>query len=347
MKPLLLLTFCLTLMRSVIAAGGVQFVGFTNFTQFPRVQTEGRTELLSPTIKPEIPWDELIVSWNYRERNSGLIADVKVTYPEHETSWYCMGRWSWDGSKFPRKSVRGQKDAGGKVDTDTLRMQIRGGEVQVRITLVGESADPQKLAFLGLCFSDSRVPQERDQPSGKSIGPLNVPEHSQADYIEGINSWCSPTATAMILEYWANKLNRPNLKHDVPEVARGVEDPIWPGTGNWPFNTAFAGAHEGIRAYVRRLRSVAELQKWLEAGIPVACSVSYNLLKGKTEKGNGHLVVCIGFDEKGDVIVNDPGRKAVRQVYALQNFIRAWAESRNTVYLIYPEDFVVSSRSAP
>ena len=73
--------------------------------------------------------------------------------------------------------------------------------------------------------------------------------------------------------------------------------------------------------------------------MPVALSVSYNLLKGSTEKGNGHLIVCIGFTDSGDIIVNDPGRSKVRQTYSRANLIRAWAESHRTVYLVYPEKF--------
>ena len=76
----------------------------------------------------------------------------------------------------------------------------------------------------------------------------------------------------------------------------------------------------------------------MEAGLPVAVSVSYGLLRGKPERGNGHLVVCIGFTENGDIVVNDPGRSQVHQVYRRENLIRGWAESHNTVYLIYPED---------
>jgi uncharacterized protein YvpB len=117
-----------------------------------------------------------------------------------------------------------------------------------------------------------------------------------------------------------------------------VNDPNWPGTGNWPFNTAFAGAKKNIRAYVTRFSDVSELEDWIEAGIPVAISVSYGYLKGLPERANGHLVVCIGFDEKGNITVNDPGRRLVRQTYRRENLQKAWAESENTVYLLYPEN---------
>jgi len=129
----------------------------------------------------------------------------------------------------------------------------------------------------------------------------------------------------------------------VPMGARGVNDPNWPGTGNWPFNTAFAGRFQGLRAYVVRLQGITDLEKCILAGIPPAVSLSSDLLHGKSKDfGNGHLVVCVGFTETGDPIVHDPwarlGRgESVRRVYPRENLIRAWTRSRGAVYLIHPE----------
>ena len=169
---------------------------------------------------------------------------------------------------------------------------------------------------------------------------LDVPRQSQMAFENG-GEWCSPTAVTMMLSYWAEKLSRPELRHDVPEAAQAVNDPNWPGTGNWSFNMAFAGSHDGIRAYVARMSDVSELEDWIAAGVPVAVSVRYGILKGAENPGNGHLVVCVGFDQEGNIIVNDPGRTQVRQTYSRENLVKAWARSENTVYLIYPEDWKV------
>jgi hypothetical protein len=68
-----------------------------------------------------------------------------------------------------------------------------------------------------------------------------------------------------------------------------------------------------MRAYTTRLCDVAELEDWIARGIPVGLSVCYNRLRGKSREPSGHLVVCVGFTESGDVIVNDPGtREKVR-----------------------------------
>jgi uncharacterized protein YvpB len=238
-----------------------------------------------------------------------------------------------------RASVKGQKDDEGTVDTDVLKLNSKAVAAQVRIT-IGTGVDPAALKFLGLSFCDSSARGERSIPNKTLWGKiLTVKERSQANYPDGINEWCSPTSMSMLMSYWSAQLNRPDLDYDVPEVARGVNDPNWPGTGNWPFNTAFAGAHEGMRAYVTRFSDVSELEEWVDAGIPVAVSVAYGYLKGRDQKANGHLVVCIGFDEVGNIVVNDPGRSQVRQVYLRENLIKAWAESENTVYIVHPEDW--------
>ena len=156
----------------------------------------------------------------------------------------------------------------------------------------------------------------------------------------GGNVLCSPTVVSMLLAFWAKELRHPELDRDVPEVQQGVFDPNWPGTGNWPFNTAFAGTVPGMRAYVARLTDISELEAWIASGKPVATSVSYDLLRGKGKKGasDGHLVVLVGFDEHGDPVFNDPGRSTeVRQTYKRADFDAAWATSGRTVYLIYPK----------
>jgi len=149
---------------------------------------------------------------------------------------------------------------------------------------------------------------------------------------------CSPTTVSMLLAHWSKELNQPGLDHDVPEVVKGVYDPKWTGTGNWVFNTAYAGSLRGMRAYTARLSDVAELEDWIAQGLPVALSLCYNRLRGKSRTPSGHLVVCVGFTENGDAVINDPGTsKNVRKVFPRANLIEAWQYSKNAAYFIYPE----------
>ena len=318
---------------------GAQFIGFEKFDRFQHSKTNDHLVLLSPKIEPAIRWNELIVSWNFRSApTNGLRIEAKAIFPDRESDWFTMAHWSLEPSEqSPRQSIKRQRNDHGRVDTDTLKLSSYAQAVQLRLTL-DRNVDPSALKFLGLSFADNAAEPSALPPNKSVWGKiLNVKERSQANYPDGISSWCSPTALSMLMSFWSTNLNRPDLDYDVPDVASGVNDPNWPGTGNWPFNTAFAGSHEGIRAYVTRFSDVSELEHWIEAGIPVAISVSYGYLKGQPEPANGHLIVCIGFDENGNIIVNDPGRRAVRQNYLRENLIKAWGESENTVYLMHPE----------
>ena len=141
----------------------------------------------------------------------------------------------------------------------------------------------------------------------------------------------------------ASSCTGPELNHTVPETAHAIADGPRGDTGNWPFNTAYAGHYPGMKAYVTRLDGIPELEDWIAAGIPVIISVSSYLTNDRTNgPDNGHLIVCVGFTDQGDVVTNDPGvsvRRHVRarRVYAREKVAKAWKKSKNAVYLIYPE----------
>jgi len=130
----------------------------------------------------------------------------------------------------------------------------------------------------------------------------------------------------------------------VPKVAAGVYDEDFAGTGNWPFNTAFAGGFPGMRSYVTRFDDLAEVEDWIAAGIPVILSARWDWLQpGRPLDSDGHLIVCIGFTETGDVVINDPATRlekgeSVRRIYRRADVVRSWTKSHNTVYLVYPEN---------
>ena len=126
------------------------------------------------------------------------------------------------------------------------------------------------------------------------------------------------------------------------QVADAVYDASYNGTGNWAFNTAFAGSFGGMRSYVTRFDDLAEAEDWIAAGIPVILSARWDWLRqGRPLDSAGHLIVCIGFTETGDVIINDPAAhldrgQSVRQIYKREDVLRSWSWSHHTVYLVYP-----------
>ena len=266
--------------------------------------------------------------------------------PDHQTKFYTLGRWTPDNQLFPRTSVPGQADADGNVAIDTLMLNRPAQAVQVRLTLGGTNSSAPKLKFLGLSFCNTRAHPAAHRPNHAAWGTiLPTIEISQLSYPQQ-KGWCSPAAVSMVLSRWAAGLNRPELMQDVPEVAAAVYDDEYAGTGNWPFNTAYAGGFSGMRGFVTRFDDLNEVEDWVAAGIPVVLSARWNLLEpGRPDTGSGHLVVCVGFTRDGDVVMNDPGTNLktgrVQRVYRRSNVRRAWATSNNTVYLIYPLDATV------
>ena len=174
---------------------------------------------------------------------------------------------------------------------------------------------------------------------------LDVPERSQMIYPNGGPVWCSPTSTSMVMAYWSAQIGEPALNRPVPEVAAAVYDVVYRGNGNWPFNTAYAG-RDGLVAYVSRMGSLAQVERWIEAGVPVVASVAWEpgqLPNAAVPSTDGHLLVIVGFTASGDVVVNDPAADprlglSVRRVYPRGTMERLWlTHSGGTVYLIYPE----------
>lgn len=320
---------------------GTQFIGFSEFKGFQQTVGESAQEtvLTSAVLEAAIEWNELVASWNVEMPAGGYMkTEARAFHGERPTKYFVMGLWSSDPAAKPRESVKNQKDEDGDVATDTLKLASPARRYQVRLTLGGFKGEQPRLKFLGLTLMDSRIVPEPLSPNRKAWGKvLPVPERSQMAYPNG-GVLCSPTTISMMMAFWSQRLHRPELDHDVPEIEREVFDRNWNGTGNWAFNTAWAGAQKGMRAYVSRFSDVAELEDWIARGIPVGLSICYDRLRGKSGGPSGHLVLCVGFTENGDVILNDPGtRLNVRKVFPRKSLAYAWAYSRNAVYLVYPE----------
>lgn len=298
------------------------------------------------TVDPHCEWDELVVSWNVKDAEGAVLKFEVRTVDDagREGPVRVMGLWSADPAA--RRSFPDQRDEEGRVLTDTLRLAKPGRRLAIQVYLETLRGRP-KLDLVTLSFA-SRAYSPIDQPYRAAWGTLlEVAPRSQMSYAGG-DVLCSPTSMSMLLSYWADRLHRPELDRDVPEVFAGTVDAGDPKEGNWPFTTAFAGSLDGLTAYVSRFRGLSDLERWIAAGVPVACSVDYTILQGKTGPKAGHLVVLIGFTERGDPIFNDPGwTRDVRQVYHRADFARAWASSLRTVYLVYPPEHPTPSDSGP
>lgn len=299
-------------------------------------------EAVSPVVPVARGVRNAIPSWNAATpAGTWVEARLRARVAGRWTRWYELGVWSSrDGAK--RHSVAGQRDARGRVATDTLVLAADAEALQLALRL--RSAKPgasPSLRLAAVAWSPPPTRPTRSAAGDRSLWrtQLAVPEYSQMVYPDGGNVWCSPTAVSMVLAYWQRY--RGAAEPRVRRTVRGVYDPTFRGHGNWAFNVAYA-ATEGLQAHVARLASFRDAERWVAAGVPVVFSFAWRRgeLPGANGSSDGHLAVLVGFDARGRPIVNDPAARtnaAVRRTYPRATLERLWLQhSGGTVYLIHP-----------
>jgi len=330
---------------------------------------------LSPWVPAPFGAAEVVASWN-ATTPVGTWVQVEVrgaTTAGDETGWYVLGRWASYDEGFHRTSVVGQADDHGSVRTDTLvsRDGRAFGSYQLRLTLcrlAGTSAAPTVM-LLGAMASAGSGERPVDLTPGVAVGRvLDVPAYSQEihrgeypPWDGGGEAWCSPASTAMVLDHWGRGPGREETSWvdpayadpQVDHAARQVYDHAYGGAGNWSFNVAYAGSR-GLTAFVTRLRSLGEAERFIARGVPLVLSVSFRAdeLDGAGYATAGHLMVLVGFDRRGDPVLNDPAshrvasNDKVRVTFDRAQLERAWARSNRTAYVIVPPQVALPEPSA-
>ena len=323
---------------------------------------------LSPAVTPGHPFTELVPSWNARTPGDSWVEVEARTSVDgvHWSRWWSLGCWAEGDEEIHPTSVPGQGDASTSVSTDVLaaRGDVTWTAYQLRVSLMRgpDSSAAPTVSLLGAVVSAPGASPDTPSAGGPGRGvELPVPAYSQQLHRgqdphlnSGGESWCSPTATSMVLSSWKlgpgdEELAWVDPSYADPVVnhaARYVFDHAYAGAGNWSFNTAYA-ARYGAEAFVTRLRSLDEAELFVAAGIPLVASVSFtrDQLDGAGYDTAGHLLVVVGFDDAGDVICNDPASHGVpsndevRVVFDRAQFARAWLDSSDgLVYVVHPAD---------
>jgi hypothetical protein len=309
----------------------------------------------SPSYRPGFGATELVASWNATTpADTWLKVEMRAgTGAGDTTPWFTMGRWASGDQDILRTTVPDQSDASGYVNVDTFVAAdgVTLRSYQLRVTLyreAGTRATP-RLAMVGAMTS--AIPDRFTVPTSPSAGAwgreLPVPRYSQnihageyPEYGGGGEAWCSPTSTEMVVEYWGRGPSEEDLAWvdpsyadpSVDHAARFTYDKDYDGTGNWPFNTAYAATF-GLHGYITRLSSLADVERLILAGVPVITSQSFmeEELDGAGYGTAGHIMVIVGFTEEGDVIANDPAsssNEAVRNVYKREQFETIWLRTK-------------------
>ncbi len=306
---------------------------------------------VSPVWETGVPVDSVVASWS-AETPAGTWLEVEARARQADgwTKYYSMGVWASGTEAVRRHNSGPQEDADGLVDTDDLRLKRGASAVQLRVALF--TTDPaltprlRRLSVTATGDGPGRGTASAS-PYRRAWGrDLPVPERRQNDFPGG-GGWCSPTSVSMIMAYWAARTGNEAWDRPVPEVAAGVRDHEYGGTGNWVFNTAYA-AGLGLDAYVTRFDSLTDLEWWIAAGVPVAVNIEFEeggLDGAPMPSSDGHIIVIRGFDRRGNPIVNDPAARAdqgeeVRIVYDRAQLERAWqGRPRGTTYIIHPPGY--------
>lgn len=317
----------------------------------------------SPWTTTRFGLTELIASWEATTPGDSWVEiAVRGKSAAGATSSYdVLGRWASGDTFITRRTVSGQTDDLAQVSVDTWRSLSAEGltSFQLRVSLLrrtGAKTARPTLDTLGAVTS--RLPSgdvTTSQPGIARGTVLAVPRYSQMIHTghypawgNGGEAWCSPTSTSMVLGYY-DALPDPASYAWVPRghvdpwvdyAARMTYDASYRGTGNWPFNTAYAAGLAG-HGFVTRLRSLREAERFIMAGIPLVASVAFGrgeLTGAPISSTNGHLMVIVGFTKDGNVVVNDPAaadRSGVRRTYDRGQFENAWLPTTGgTVYVI-------------
>lgn len=313
----------------------------------------------SPWTSPGFALTELVASWSARTPGDSRVrVEVRGRSGATTSSWDTIALWA-SGDRFLRRTTySGQSDDLGSVNVDTWVAPAGVTSYQLRLTLAraaGQTTSPSVDTVGAVASRLPSVTSVATSRVGSAAGVvLDVPRYSQMihrgeypRYGGGGEAWCSPTSTSMVLGYygalpapasyaWVGNRTDPWVDH----AARMTYDYDYEGTGNWPFNTAYAASLAG-HAFVTRLRSLREAEPYIQAGIPLVASIAFGrgeLDGAPISASNGHLVVIDGFAADGDVVVNDPAAPTdatVRRTYDRAQFENAWIPtSGGTVYVI-------------
>lgn len=295
---------------------------------------------VSPVHLAAHPFNEVLPSWNLDLRDGqGAVVELRVGDERGWSPWLHVGDWGTEISGTDRRTEFER----GRIDVDLFRSEQRFERVQARVALAGLLMGPARHR-IALCLSD-RTGEAR--PETDVVGPepprelwqrrLPVPFLSQRSVGEEIGGRiCSPTSVAMVVDYWTEA--RPLL-----EVAECAFDPRHDIYGNWPRNVQTAFSF-GLEGWIARFNDWSDVRWEIAAGRPLVCSITVKpgeLRGAPYESTAGHLLVLTGFDERGDVLVNDPAAEDAEggvTTYALDEFEKVWMGKGGTAYVLFRDD---------
>ncbi len=255
-----------------------------------------------------------VVSWNSFSP-SGALAIRLIADGAPCTPWLDYARWDTNGrTSFAARALNV------RIETDRILADVPFDGIDVR-------ADGVDCTLVALA---TPVTMRPSMPYARDAMILDVPARSQ--YVDAAErGWCSAASTSMVCAFFG-------IDIPVADVARGVFDAAYGGTGNWAFNTAFAG-NAGLRSVVAYLENLDHAQRFIEIGVPLVLSYAWEpgeLPGAPIDRSDGHLAVLTGFNRAGDCAMNDPAHPNVRVVYARSALEGLWQRAGGVAYVSAP-----------
>lgn len=320
---------------------------------------------VSPPITADDGFEQALLSWNVEcPANTGMCVELRVRAAKDArwSPWLYLGDW---GAPLPQPSGLYQLEEflaldeptdavpvgdprrkrvafeGGAVDVDVFKSDKRWAQAQFGVSV--ERAEPARdervrVRRVSICFS-----RKSDAPAPQFVLPdaarrrLSTPFRSQrTERPEIAGRICSPTSIAMLLEHRG-------LRVDTLTAAERIYDTAHDIYGNW--TRAIQGAYSfGAPGYLARFSDWNEVAALIAQGTPIAISIAAK--EGELDgapypKTSGHLLVLCGFDERGDVFVNDPaaGTPELGQLtYRREQLERVWMARGGTSYVLLPPE---------
>lgn len=265
-------------------------------------------EFVSPYLACQFPAYEFLPSWNV-SLVPGARCCISLRVRDEagrESPWFFMGEAG------PCEGTDGgvTQDADwGKVCVDYLALQRPAAAFQFRVSFSFADAEgelPQS-AELHRVFVHYSGPGAAQRSHGEHFPgggiKVPVPYRSQLDVEQDDlkHIVCCPTCVAMVLE--SRGINRPTI-----EICEDVYCSRHKIYGIWPRASQAAFQH-GLKSWVHRFRTMADVAAWLQSGRPIIASIRVQegeLRGARYPKSNGHLIVITGITPDGKVLVNDP-----------------------------------------
>jgi hypothetical protein len=283
-----------------------------------RIINDKLSIIISKPVKAPFDFDSLVLSvCAHLAEGGALLAQAAVKTDAGWSGFYKLFYISRDY----KKTFAPQRDKFARVEADVLTPLGPARYFKYQITILGHADISLICAALtrdGARYN--RALAEETIGLKDYILPLKPVPRAQIKDKKLAARVCSPAALTAVLNYMGKKTA-------LRQTVKGVYDEGAKIYGAWPLNTAFA-AQQGLGAVFMRCGSLAQAEGEILHRRPLIVSLAYKegeLKNAPVRATAGHLVVIVGFDAVGNVVVADSaaGSPALR-VYDRAQFARAW-----------------------